>query len=987
MRKRLQVLLFLFGIAMPALLRAQTGVSGTITDQKGSPLVGVSVKVKGSEGGTMTDAGGKFTLMIPGRSATLEISSIGFKTQTVQVSESSPSVSIKLQDDAGRLDEVVVTGLASSVKRANLANAVSSVSAKELVGTTVQPTMDAALYGKVTGSNVSANSGAPGGGISMKLRGITSLVSNSQPLFIVDGVFYDNSSINAGLNFISKAAGQGSTAFQDNPSNRIADLDPEDIDRIEILKGASAAAIYGSRAAAGVVIITTKRGKSGKPRIELSQTFGVQMQLRKLGQRSWTREKAAAAFGAKGDSIYQANNGKVYDYEDELYGEHAMMSTSRLSVSGGSDKTSYYLGYTYKDDEGIVLGTGYRKSSFRLNIDQKVTNFIDLSVNSNYVSSRADRGYFNNDNTSTSMGVSFVSTPAWVDLHPDANGNYPNNPVAPSNFLQTRDLITNAEFVERVLMAGTATVKILQNSRNNLKFIARGGLDQYTLNTVAIFPQELQFEKEGNGTNGASIYGTTLNKGTNLSALLVHEFQMSEDISFRTQLGITAENLNQTTTVNTGTQMIGTQTNIDQAGSIQADQEKIIQKDRGYFIQEEFNYADLVLLTVGLRADKSSRNGDANKLYYFPKASAAFNVHKLQSWSFENVSQLKVRAAYGQSGNFAPFGAIYSPLLPTGFNGTTGSEITLTRGNESLKPERQTEFETGFDFGMFRDKAVLSFTYYSKKVDDLILDVVTPSSSGFTKAWKNVAAIENHGLEISLAATPVSNKDFKWTTTTNFWQNNAKVTRLDVPAFNTGAFGATLGTYRIEEGKSPTQIVGIGGPDDKVDPATGLATYGDGEPDFNLSSSHSLIYKNFEFDVLVHWKKGGENINLSTLLSDIFGTSPDFDDHGLDPTGQKVNGAYRLAALGVTARPWVEDASYFRFREIGLSYRLPSSMFKNVAQVKVGVSGRNLINFFKYNSYDPEVSNFGSNAISSNVEVTPFPSSKSFHFNITVNFN
>ena len=987
MRKRLQVLLFLFGIAMPALLRAQTGVSGTITDQKGSPLVGVSVKVKGSEGGTMTDAGGKFSLVIPGRSATLEISSIGFKTQTVQVSESSPSVSIKLQEDAGRLDEVVVTGLATSVKRANLANAVSSVSAKELVGTTVQPTMDAALYGKVTGSNVSANSGAPGGGISMKLRGITSLVSNSQPLFIVDGVYYDNSAINAGLNFISKAAGQGSTAFQDNPSNRIADLDPEDIDRIEILKGASAAAIYGSRAAAGVVIITTKRGKSGKPRIELSQTFGMQMQLKKLGQRSWTREKAAAAFGAKGDSIYQANNGKVYDYEDELYGEHGMMSTSRLSVSGGNDKTSYYLGYTYKDDEGIVLGTGYRKSSFRINVDQKVTNFIDLSVNSNYVSSRADRGYFNNDNTSTSMGVSFVSTPAWVDLHPDANGNYPNNPVAPSNFLQTRDLITNAEFVERVLMAGTATVKILQNSRNNLKFIARGGLDQYTLNTVAIFPQELQFEKDGNGTNGASIYGTTLNKGTNLSALLVHDFQMNEDISFRTQLGITAENLNQTTTVNTGTQMIGTQTNIDQAGAIQADQEKIIQKDRGYFIQEEINYADLVLLTVGLRADKSSRNGDANKLYYFPKASAAFNVHKLQSWSFENVSQLKLRAAYGQSGNFAPFGAIYSPLLPTGFNGTTGSEITLTRGNESLKPERQTEFETGFDFGMFRDKAVLSFTYYSKKVDDLILDVVTPSSSGFTKAWENVAAIENHGLEISLAATPVSNKDFKWTTTTNFWQNNAKVTRLDVPAFNTGAFGATLGTYRIEQGKSPTQIVGIGGPDDKVDPATGLATYGDGEPDFNLSSFHSLIYKNFEFDVLVHWKKGGENINLSTLLSDIFGTSPDFDDKGLDPTGQKVNGAYRLAALGVTARPWVEDASYFRFREIGLSYRLPSSMFKNLAQVKVGVSGRNLINFFKYNSYDPEVSNFGSNAISSNVEVTPFPSSKSVHFNITVNFN
>src|SRR4029079_247297 len=170
----------------------------------------------------------------------------------------------------------------------------------------------------------------PGGGISMKLRGITSLVSNSQPLFIVDGVFYDNSSINAGLNFISKAAGQGSTNFQDNPSNRIADLDPEDIDRVEILKGASAAAIYGSRAAAGVVLITTKRGKNGKPRIELSHSIGVQMQLRKLGQRQWTQAKVQAAYGATGVTLYQAANGKTYDYEDELYGNKGLMNSTRV---------------------------------------------------------------------------------------------------------------------------------------------------------------------------------------------------------------------------------------------------------------------------------------------------------------------------------------------------------------------------------------------------------------------------------------------------------------------------------------------------------------------------------------------------------------------------------------------------------------------------------------------------------------------------------
>jgi TonB-linked SusC/RagA family outer membrane protein len=949
--------------------------------------VGVSIKVKGTDAGTTTDAAGKFTLMLPGRPAELEISSIGFKSQTVQVSETTSSVAIKLQEDVGRLDEVVITGLASSVKRSNLANAVASVSAKELTGTTVQPTLDAALYGKVPGANVSANSGAPGGGISMKLRGITSLIANSQPLYIVDGVYYDNSAINAGLNFVSKAAGQGSTNFQDNPSNRIADLDPEDIDRVEVLKGASAAAIYGSRAAAGVVIITTKRGKSGKPRIELSQTFGVQMQLKKLGQRQWTLAKATAAYGAVGDSLYRLANGQEFNYEDEMYGNKGLMSTSRLSVSGGNERTTYFLGYTYKDDEGIVENTGYRKSSFRINVDQKVTSFLDLGVTSNYVSSRADRGYFNNDNTSTTMGVSFVSTPSWVNLFPDANGNYPNNPLAPSNFLQTRDLITNSENVERILMGATATLKILNTSRSNLRLITRGGLDQYTLNTIAIFPQELQFQKDGNGTNGASIYGTTLSKGVNFNAFLLHDFQMNTDLSFRTQLGVTAENLDQTTTVSTATQLIGTQTNIDQAGSLQANQDKILQKDRGAFIQEEINYADLLLLTLGIRADKSSRNGDANKLYYFPKGSLAFNIHKLSSFNFESISQLKVRAAFGQSGNFAPFNAIYSPLTPTGFNGSTGSEITLTRGNEFISPERQTEFETGFDLGLFREKVAFSFTYYTKKVDDLILDVVIPSSSGFTEAWQNVATVENKGFEITLGATPIVNNNFRWTTNNSFWRNKAEVTRLDVPAFNTGAFGATLGTYRIETGKSPTQIVGIGGPDDKVDPATGLAVYGDGEPDFNLSSFNTITYKNFEFNLMMHWKKGGENINLSTLLSDIFGTSPDYDDKTLDPTGAAVNGAYRLAALGVTARPWVEDASYFRFREIGLSYRLPAQWFKNVAQVKIGFSGRNLINIFDYSSYDPEVSNFGSNAISSNVEVTPFPSSKSVHFNITVNFN
>jgi TonB-linked SusC/RagA family outer membrane protein len=983
--KRLLCLLFLLS---PIAMWAQVSLSGTVTDAARNPIAGVTVRLQNSTSGTTTDAAGRFQLSVPDRSGVLEFSFVGYTLQTVPISEAGTSLTIILQQDAGRMDEVVVTGIASSVKRSNLGNAVSSISAKQLTGTTVQPTMDAALYGKFTGSNISANSGAPGGGISVKLRGITSLVANSQPLFIVDGVYYDNSSIVPGLNIVSKAAGQGSTDFQDNQSNRIADLDPEDIERIEILKGASAAAIYGSRAAAGVVLITTKRGRSGKPRIELSHSIGVQWQLRKLGQREWTEAKVLATYPNDSSklALYRAANGRVFDYEEELFGNKGLMNNSRLSVSGGNERTTYFLGFTNKDDEAIVKGTGYKKTSFRINLDQKITSFLDASVSANYVTSKADRGFFNNDNTSTTLGVSFVSTPSWIDLHPDANGNYPNNPLAPSNFLQTRDLITNREGVERILLGGNVTWRIFTKERSNLRLITRGGLDQYTLNTIAIFPRELQFQKNGNGTNGASIYGTTLSKGTNLSAFLLYEADVSNNLNLRTQAGMTGENLDQNTVINTATQLIGRQTNINQAGALQVTQNKTIQHDRGFFVQEEANFRELLLLTLGVRGDKSSRNGDANKLYYYPKGSVAFNIHKLDSWNSSFISQLKLRTAYGESGNFAPFGAIYSPLITAGYNNTTGSLISLTRGNGALQPERQKELELGFDMGILKNRVSIEATYYKKNVEDLILRANVPLSTGFSSAWLNVAAIENKGVEIAVNATPVITKNLKWNQTTSFWKNKATVTRLDVPAFNVGGFGATLGTYRIEQGKSPTQIVGIGGEGDKVDPATGLAVYGNGEPDFNLSSYHNIIFKSVEFSVLMHWKQGGENINLTTLLSDIPGTSPDYDERGLDPSGQKVNGAYRFSVLGTTARPWVQDASYFRVREIGVAYNMPRDWFRNIAGVRVGFSGRNLINVFDYNSYDPEVSNFGSGAISSNVEVTPFPSAKSVHFSVTVTF-
>jgi len=970
---------------------AQFQATGTITDDNEEPLIGVSVSVKNTTIGTITDLDGKYTLKVPSNDVILVYSYIGYKTEEMEASSASSNVDMILKEDVSNLDEIVVTGLATSVKRSNSANSVAAISAKELSEITSQSTMDGALYGKFKGANITSNSGAPGGGISVKLRGLTSINGNNQPLYIIDGVYMDNSAIPAELNTVSAAGAGGSQVSQDNPTNRIADLDPEDIANIEILKGASAAAIYGSRAAGGVVIITTKRGEAGKTEVKLSQSLGLAQILNPLGTREWDENKIKAQFGTEDDpdavthvDAFEAAqaSGNIMDYEQELYGNRALLSTSRISVSGGTNSTKFFAGFTNKNDEGIVDNTGYQKTSFRINVDQKLSKRIDISLSSNFINSLADRGFFNNDNSGTTMGVSFISTPSWAQLLPDENGIYPDNPYGTSNFLQTGALITNNEKVNRILAGGTVTAKLFNSNNQSLKLITRGGIDNYTLNTNAIFPNSLQFMNPANGgLNGVSIQGNTINVNANLAAFLVHSFFLDSGLSFRTQLGLTAENFNRNTIVGTTSNLNGTQSNLDQGGNRNTTQNKVIQYDRGFFVQEEINVSDKILATFGVRADKSSNNGDANQLYFYPKASLAVNVHEFQPLG--TVSQLKIRGAYGESGNFALFGDKYTTFDGNLIDGQLASEIFPTLGNPDVAPERQTELEFGADIGLLEDKIVLDATYYIKTVKDLLLRINIPSSSGYAIKVVNGAELENKGFEIGLNLNIVNNKDLGWNHRIGFWQNNSLVTRLDFPAYNTGAFGATLGTFRIEEGQSPTQIIGITSDPDDED---GIAVFGDAQPDFNMSFLNSMRFKGFDFSFLVHWKKGGSNVNLTTLLTDLNGTSPDYDATGLDPEGSLGNGAYRLSQLGSSASVFVEDASYVRLREIGLYYNIPKSVFKDVVGFRVGVSAYNALNFFTYNSYDPEVSNFGGQGLSSGVEVTPFPSSKRFNFHISASF-
>lgn len=970
-----RAMLALMCLALPVWLLAQVSISGTVTDANNVPIPGASIKIRNSNVGTSSDQQGKFTITVPGTGGVLEISSIGYRTQTFDVNSSSGALSVKLAEDVGKLDEVVVTGLATSVKRRNLANAVATISSKELTGVAPAQTLDAAMNGKIPGAYINANSGAPGGGITVKLRGVTSIFGNTQPLYVVDGVFLDNSFTSAGLTQVTGAVRNAATSNQDNPSNRIADLRPEDIENIEILKGASAAAIYGSKAAAGVVLITTKRGKQGKTKVSVSQDIGFVKVRKLLGTRSLT-EKIVTDQGWD-LAEYQAavSAGKVYDYEKELYGETGLTRNTTVSLTGGTDRTSFYFSAAQKDEEGIVKHTGFRNNSLRLNVDHRITDNIKIGVSTNYINSSADRGITNNDNNSVSYGVALSSTPGFTELHPDANGNYPRNKYSSSNPFETRDKVINNEGVNRFITGVNLDAILQKSNRSTTRFIGRGGFDFYNLKTLALFPNTLQFQDIVKGT---SAQGFTKNLNTNFILSLVNVFTPSQNLSLTTSAGLTQEKSDYENLLNIATNLLGTQSNVNQAGALTAIQFRTKNKDDGFFIQEEATIMDAIMLTAGVRLDKSTNNGDPDKYYVYPKGGLSVNLTRMSFWKGTFFDNLKIRAAYGQAGNFPAYGSKFNSMVISNTGGLLGSLVSTIRGNSDIEPERTGEFEVGLDFSILNSRLNFEITGYNKTIEGFLLQRPVAGSSGFTTQWINAGDLRNRGVEISVNALPVASKNVRWNTTLNFWLNRSKVTELLVDPVELGAFGTGLGIFKLEEGGTATQIVG--------NTAPGVVEkLGDVEPRFQMNWWNEVTFmKNLSLRFLLHWKHKGDNLNLSEFLTDLGGTSPDYD-HDDDGDGE-VNGVQRVNNyLAGSARDFVQDAGYIRLREVGLYYtfsKMPASFIKGL---RVGISANNILTSTDYRNYDPEVSNFGT-GFSTNVDVMPFPSSKRATFHLSVDF-
>ena len=986
----------------------QREISGTVVAaQTGAPLVGARVTLAGTARGVNTGAGGAFRITAPAGEVRLRAAILGYAARDVAVPAGQSEVTIRLEVDALNLEEIVATGQATGVARRNLANSVATVRAADVERAPAQ-TVDKALQGKVPGAIISTNSGAPGGGVQMDLRGVSSINGTSDPLWVIDGVVVSNVSIPSGQNAATRAINGDSASVQDAPTNRISDINPDDIESIEILKGASAAAIYGSKASNGVILVTTKRGREGRSRVSFGQRLGYYDLSNTLGTRRFTLASALETYAPPpradapaADSVawrtQQARitalygDGSTFDHEAQLSGRRDLSLETTLSVSGGTGGTRYYASGLFQQDQGIIDNTGFDKQSVRLNLDQRLGSRIDFSVNANVLHTLASRGLTNNDNASVSYYMVLSGTPNFVDLTSEG-GVYPDNPFGPSNPLQTAALTQNDEDVWRVITSGSGRVDLLAREDRSLRLLLTGGVDFFNQENELFFPPELQFEAAG-PQPGTSVLGNSDNLNLNGNANLVHTWTpRGGAFTSTTSAGVQYEdrdlNISRIVTRN----LVAGQGNVDAGPSPQVFETRQRVQDLGLYLQQEMLMMDSrLLLTASIRGDRSSSNGDPGEYFLYPKAAASYRFPDLSGW----LDDLKLRVAYGETGNQPLYGMKFTTLNATNsIEGVGGLVVSGVAGDPSIRPERQREVEGGFDATLLDGRAQLEVTAYDQRITDLLLQRTAAPSTGFTTEFFNGGELHTRGLELALSATPIERGGFSWFSRTTFYTTKSTIEDLPVPTFRTGAFGSTsLGVFQIEEGKSSTQIVGYNGKD--AGGALIEAQLGDATPEWKMGFTNELTLGDFSLYTLFDWQKGGDIINLTRLLYDAGSNSPDFElpagvsaPRPVPECDPDCSGLERISGFGTYTQQYIEDASYVKLREVALSWRIPAGvrarMPWRVEDARISLTGRNLFTWTDYTGMDPEVSNFGNQQIARSVDVAPFPASRSFWLSINL---
>ena len=971
--------------AAPLAAQTRTITGKVLEEGSRAPIAAAQLQVQGTSVGTLTRDDGAFSIVgAPAREVILVVRRIGYPLTRITVAATSGPLEIVLKRDVLNLDQVVVTGQASGISRRNLANDVASVSGADMNKVSAQ-SIENAMQGKIAGAQISQSTGAPGGGNRIRIRGISSILGSAQPLYVIDGVIVTDVAIGSGTNKVTRAAGTAiSVGNQEAPVNRIADLNPNDIENVDVLKGSAAAAIYGSKASGGVIIITTKRGQAGKPRFALRTGMGTaELAYRNGSRRFQTLDDAVRVFGPGITPFFDPN--QYLDYETLAYGNRPVNSDLSLSVSGGTDATRYFVSASRRNEEGIVENTFARKTNVRVNLDQRISSRLNLQVGNEILNNASDRGLFGNDNAGNSIAYTLTKIPGFLDLRRRPDGAWPVNQFYPSNPLQTIDQFQNDENVWRNITTGRLTADLLTGDTHTLQFIAFGGVDLLNQTNLVYSPPTLQFEPV-DGLPGTSGNSKTTNLQRNLNLNAVHGWQPTSSIKVTSQVGTQYEERDFNQTRASAQNLLGGLEVVTSGTVRDIDESRLRVQDFGVFVQSEALWNEKLLLTVGARADRSSNNGDPAKFFLFPKAASSYRFQNvLDGW----IDEAKLRVAYGETGNQPLYGQKFTNLDLSSVGGLGAFRVGSVRAASDLRPERQREFEAGVDLNLLRNRATMSVTGFRRNISDLLITRTLAPTTGFSSETSNGAEMQVTGAEVSINAFPVQTTNVTWTTRLNWGTNRSKVTRLPVPTFLLGA--PQVGAVRIEQGKSATQLIG----NDTLPQPGGRVVVpvvmGDGNPLWTAGLSNEVRYKRFSLYALVDQQKGGMLANGTWRHYDLGQNSRDYDE--LDEFGRKKGEVRRTSYLQVT-RIFYQNTSFIKLREVTFTWDMPQawtqSVWKGASNARLSLSGRNLIWWTKFRGGDPEAQNFGGggapDAVQRNRELAAYPASRNFWLNFSVDF-
>lgn len=957
-------------LALPVLASAQntTGtVRGRVTDAgTGRAISEAQVLVTGTRVGAVTNANGDYTLVaVPVGPRVLSVRRLGFQpvTQTITVTgDGVTTANIALRESAVNLSEVLVTGSAAPTEKRKIGTSIASVDSTTL-SRAVAVTVDQALQGKVPGAQITQNSGGPGGGgISVRLRGTNSFISGSDPLYIVDGVIIDNSS--------AQLADLGGRS---NPQNRLADLNPSDIERIEIIRGAAAAALYGSRANNGVVQIFTKRGSIGKPRFTLSSRYASN-ELREQQPFNFY------PFDVNGLPIARFN------YQNDIF-RRSNTFEENLTVEGGNEQTRYFMSANVAADDGILKSTSSNRQGARLNLQQQLASKLIANVTANYVTTKNNLQAFGEQNDYGIMGSLFFA-PTQTNFRP-VNGIYPLPPALGTNPLLAIDRIKNPQTINRFI----GSTKLTWTPVASLLLDYTVGIDAYNFEQRQFIPRGAVLGTAALST-GRSQSVLSNNRVVNQDGVASYSYTLGDKLELRTTGGFnyTQQKVNTTNAVANGLAPVG---ELVGAGSVfSAGQTEVELRTLGFYGQQEVSWNNKLFLTGAVRYDASSTFAPSERWQVFPKFSASYVVAENRQGAFNS---LRLRSALGWAGSQPGIVNAYSQFvgftqLP--FAGRPGFVNDITYGNPDLRNERAREWEVGGEAGLLSGKVGVEATYYNRTVEDLLFFRPLPSSTGFSRQFFPIGTMSNKGVELLLRTVNADTKNFRWESTVTYAKNKNLVESLSVQDFqsaggypnriragepagvfygsyiarncSTGAFLLdSLGRYRrtADMGSAAQRQAASGGTcNDSLN-----KVIGDPNPKWmgSLLNEFTLAGK-VRVRVLLDGVFGNDVMNLSTRAQNagVASNSKEYERELLpygDP--RKLPPAYNARTQGIFEY-WIEDGSFVKLRELSASYTLSNSAIRRLFRdgVDLTVSGRNLAVWTNYSGYDPEINLFGTNA-------------------------